>query len=681
MKRPNPGLVVGLSLWLALAGAQTPTPSPTQRLTPNFRDAQITDLADMVGKATGIMFLPDPRVRATVNLINPRPMTPQELYQMFLSILQVNNFAAVHIGSPSSRTMKIVPADMVRTMANSSLTSANANTDEFVDAVIQPKNLNSTSLNVVLQRLIPTATSSIVSVTGTNALIITDRASNVARIMKIINELDAAGSGDVEMVPLKNSDATSVVRVLTTLIASNPADAASGTAPKVAADDRTNSVLVTGDAGARARVRNYIDGLDKAIVDNDNTEIRRLKYANVDDIVTTLKAQQSGVTAATGAPGATPAAAAAAAGPAADRSVTILSYKATNTLIVTAPQKTRRALMSIVDALDVERQQVLIEAVIADVTMDKSNDLGVNWGLFSQKDGKVVPGAMFNAPTGGQGTDIVSIAGAIDDPSSAQVIPGGLTAGFAKVLDGGLSWAAMIRAIATDANTNVVASPRQVTLDNQEVNLESGQNVPFLSGSYTSLGNAGAGGGAAGGGGGIGNPFTTVNRQDIGTKLKITPQLNGSDAMTLTIDLESSELAGQTGDAGSQITNKRTFHNVILAKDGQMIMIGGLIREGETTAETRVPFLGRIPVLGNLFKTRNAVRSKKNLVVFIRPTIIKSEDQVAQMTSEMEQLIREAQQEQKKEKQAPPMLPGQSSPVLPPMLPPASVAPQTSPVP
>jgi general secretion pathway protein D len=532
---------------------------------------------------------------------------------------------------------------------------------------------------VVLMRLIPTATSSIVAVTGTNAMIITDRASNVARIKKIIDELDKAGSGDVEMIPLTNSDAAAVVRTLTTFLTSNPADAASGTAPKAVADERTNSVLVTGDAGARARVRTYIENLDRAVADSNNTETRRLKYANVDDVVTTLKAQQSGTTAATGGGGATPAAAAAA-GPAAERNVTILGYKQTNTLIITAPQKTRRALMAIVDALDIERTQVLIEAVIADVTMDKSNDLGVNWGLFSQKDGQVVPGAMFDAPTGGQGTDIVSIAKAIDDPSSAQVIPGGLTAGFAKIIDGGLSWAMMLRAIATDANTNVVASPRQVTLDNQEVNLESGQNVPFLSGSYTSLGNAGAGGGAAGGGGGIGNPFTTVNRQDIGTKLKITPQLNGTDAMTLTIDLESSELAGQTGDAGSQITNKRTFHNVILVKDQQMIMIGGLMREGETTSETRVPFLGRIPLLGNLFKTRNAVRSKKNLMVFIRATIIRNDQQLAQITSETYEAVRAAQQEQKKEKQAPPMLPGQTSPLLPP-LPATSPAPKTSPVP
>lgn len=673
MKRPNPGLVVALTLWLAMAGAQTP--SPTQRLTPNFRDAQITDLADMVGRATGITFLPDPRVRATANLINPKPMTPQELYQMFLSILSVNNFAAVPVGSPSLRIMKIVPADSVRTMANGRLTTANSNSDEFVDAVLLPKNLNSQQLNVVLQRLIPTATSSVVSVTGTNALIITDRASNVARIKRILDELDQSGGGDVEMIRLNNSDATSVVRTLTTLVTANPADAAGGLAPKIVADERTNSVLVSGDAGARQRVVGYITALDLPIADNDNTETRRLKNANVDDVVTTLKAQQSGTTAATGGAGAAPAAAAA--GPPAERNVTILGDKATNTLIITAPPKTRRALMAIVDTLDIERTQVLIEAVIADVTMDKSSDLGVNWGLFSEKDGKVVPGAVFNAPTGGPGTDLISLARAIDDPSSIQAVPGGLTAGFARILDGGLSWAALIRAIQSDQNTNVVAMPSQTTLDNEEVNLESGQNVPFLSGSYTSLAGAGAGGGGAGG---IGNPFTTVNRQDIGTKLKITPRLNGSDAMTLTIDLESSELAGQTGDAGSQITNKRTFHNVVLVKDQETVFIGGLIRESETTAETRVPLLGRIPLLGNLFKTRNAVRSKKNLVVLIRPTILRNSAQTAAIADEMNEKIRDAQREQAKDKTFPPMLPGQKPPLLDPLPPPAP-APQTAPVP
>jgi general secretion pathway protein D len=468
------------------------------------------------------------------------------------------------------------------------------------------------------------------------------------------------------------------VRTLTTLMANAPAEAGGVAAPRIAADDRSNSILISGDPAARQRVISYINNLDKAVNDNDNTEARYLKYARAEDVAAVLKQQATGIT-ATGGAGGGAAAAPAVAGPAADRNVTILADKSTNLLIITAPPKTRRALFATVDKMDIARAQVMIEAFIADVSMDKSRNLGVNWAVFSQEEGKVIPGAVFNGPLGGGIVDLANTV--VNGISSTTSIPTGFIGGVGQLKDNGISWAALINAIAADTETNVVAMPTQVTADNEEVNLESGQEVPFLTGQYTNSGNN------SGGNGNV-NPFTTVQRQQIGTKLKITPQLNGSNAMTLTIDLESSELAGQAGDAGSAITNVRKFHNVVLVKDMQTIVVGGLIRDSKVSGETRVPFLGRIPLLGNLFKYRSATRQKTNLMVFIRPTVLTDSLQATLATNEKYKAIRDAQEVQGKSEQLPPILPFDKAPLLPPVQTPSpgttaptGAAPQTSPVP
>jgi general secretion pathway protein D len=300
----------------------------------------------------------------------------------------------------------------------------------------------------------------------------------------------------------------------------------------------------------------------------------------------------------------------------------------------------------------------------------------VNWAVFSKEDGKVVPGALFNSPIGSSAPlDLAGLAQAVDDPSSVTSVPAGAIFGVGKVVDSGISWAAMIRAVLAKSDTNVIGNPRQMTLDNEQATLTSGQNVPFLSGQYTNSGNN------TGGGGGNINPFSTVQRQDIGTTLKITPRLNGNDKMTLTIDLESSELAGQTGDAGSQITNKRTFHNVVIVKDQQWLVVGGMIRDSEAVGESRVPLLSRIPVLGNLFKVKNKRRQKSNLMVFIKPTIITDDLQAVALTGAKYKELQDMQEIQRTKGDLPsPQLPSlDPSPVAAP--PRTNGVPQTTPVP
>ena len=664
MKKHIRGLVATLPLWLALAAAQTPNPAP--RITPNWQTpVDIVVLAKAVGDATGLTFIVSPQVRGTAVMASPHSMSPQEFYQFFLQILQVNGFVALRNGN----TVKIVPEALALKMSGNDLPEhVNPNSDEIVTVVIQVKNVSAAQLNPILRQFVAT-NGLIQAVTGTNALLITDHANNVARIQKIVAELDGAGGSGVDMITLKNSNATDVANTLTKLQAGTTADP--GGAPHFVADDRSNSLVISGDSAARQRLKELIESLDKPVDDNDNTERRYLRYARSDDVAAVLKQQVSGSTSTTGSTSGATAPAPAAVGPAADRSVTILSDKNTNLLIITAPPKTRRALWATVDAMDIQRAQVFIEAIIADINIDKSRDLGVNWAAFSQEDGKVVPGAVFDSPIGSTNPiDLASLAQIVADPASATTVPLGATFGIGKLVNNGKSWAAMIRAITSDTNNNVIANPTQMTLDNEQVTLQSGQNVPFISGQYTSTG--------AGGVNGQVTPFNTVQRQDVGTTLKITPQLNGSDAMTLTIDLDSSELAGQTGDAGSQITNKRTFHNVVLVKDQQWIVVGGLIRDSKATGETRVPFLSRIPLLGELFKARNDRRQKSNLMVFIKPTIIKDNLDVSAATNAKYNAVHDDIRKQDSPDKLPtPQLPALDVP--PPA--PAGRSPQTSPVP
>lgn len=644
-------LGAALLLWATLATAQTPpgAASSTARMTPNFQNIDIAQVAEAVGNATGVTFVVDPRVRANVTLINSKAMTPGELYEAFLSILQVNNFAT----SRSGNVVKIVPDATVRTLPGIDVpATVNPNSDEMVTTLIDAKNVSAAQLNAVLRPLVASY-GSLAPVPGTNALLITDRASNVARIQRIVSRIDRSSNSDVDVIRLENSTAANVVRTLTQLNTGAGAAEGGGVAPRVVADDRSNSVLVSGEPGARLRISALIANLDTPIGQGDEPTVRYLQYADAEKVAALLKAQGN----ATG--GAVPAAAGAAGASAAspDRDVTILSDKQTNALILTGPQASTRRLMSIVDKLDIPRAQVLVEAIIADVSTKKSADLGVNWAIFSNEDGTSVPAGGFISPVGAannNGVSIVDLTQAVLNPAEAATVPLGATFAIGRLRDNGLNFAAMIRALRSDTNTNVIATPQITTADNQEAQFESGQEVPFITGQYTTNASSGSS-----------NPFTTVQRQQVGTKLKITPQLNGSNAMTLTIELESSSLSGFAGDAGSAITNVRKFKNTILVQDGQTIVVGGMIQDSKTGGQSRVPFLSRIPLIGEAFKVRNAVRDQSNLMVFLRPKILTDSLQATVETNQKYNLIRDAQKQQGG-RELIPLLPFDKPPQLPP---------------
>lgn len=662
------GLVLGTAN-VAVAQAPPTATSSTSSITPNFRDVPIEQVADAVGQATGKIFLLAPNVKATINLNGQRPMTPTELYYAFLSILQVHGFAAV----PSGNVVKIVQETNARQLPGNDLpASLNGGADEMVTTVIEVKNINANQLATVLRQLL-SANALLQGIPGTNSLVITDRQANVARIQKIINRVDQTSTNGIDVIRLEYATAADIVRTLTALMAGQQAEAAAGLVPRIAADDRSNSILVSGDPAQRLRVAAYVAHLDTPLENGGGTERRYLKYADAEKVAAKLKEQATGIAAqiSGGAPGAAAGASAAANS---DRSVTILAYKDTNTLIITAPPKMMRELLATVDALDIPRAQVFLEAVIADVNINKTADLGVNWAAFSRDSGSNTPAGGFISDVAG--TNIVDLTTSILNPTGSNVsVPIGATFGIGRLSSSGFNFAAMLRALATDDTSNIIATPTITTLDNQPAEFNDAQGVPFITGQYTNTG---------GNNNGNVNPFTTVQREDVGTIVKITPQINDANTVTLTIELESSGLAGKTGDAGSAITNKRSFKTTVRVENGSTIVVAGMIRNSKTNTESRVPFLSRIPLVGQAFKTRNGSRIQQNLMVFIRPKIVTDGLGATIETNQKYNFIRDQQMKMGDKSEIVPLFPFDKPPELPPIQQPAAPPPPpatTSPVP
>jgi general secretion pathway protein D len=327
-----------------------------------------------------------------------------------------------------------------------------------------------------------------------------------------------------------------------------------------------------------------------------------------------------------------------------------------------------RAAMDIVDKLDIRRPQVLVEAYIAEVDVDKSAELGINWAAFSK--GSNVPAGSFVSPVGG--TSIVDLAGAIQNPANASTaLLQGTTVGIGRIAGTGVNFAAMVRAIRGDTNTNVVATPSAVTMDNQEAELKVAQEVPFVTGQFTNT--------TAVTGGTV-NPFQTIQRQEVGTILKVTPTISPEgSAVMLKISIESSSIGQKPAGAVDLVTNKRTITTTVLIEDGGVVVLGGLIEDNSVKGEQRVPYLGNIPLIGLLFKTRNATSTKNNLILFIRPTILRDQAQAA-FETDLKYNYMMDQENKLNTREALPLLPGVSRGKLdaPPPAPPAgSPAPTT----
>ncbi len=624
-------------------------------ITPNYKDADLSQIIEAVSAVTGKNFIVDPRVKAQVTMLSSTPMTPNAFYEAFLSILQVHGFVAV----PSGDVIKIIPdANARQVPANDLPSRVSSTSDEIVTQVVAVKNVSAAQLVPILRPLIPQY-GHLAAYPASNMLIISDRASNVNRIVRIIQRIDQTGDEAVDVIPMQHASAVEVVRIVNSLYAGGAAAEGAGMpSMKIVADERTNSVLVSGETSQRLRLKALVAHLDTPLEAGGDTRVRYLNYADAEKISQKLREQIQGIVASTaGAAGAAgaPAQPAMATG-GGDKSVTIWAEPQTNALVVSAPPKVMRSIMAIVDRLDIRRAQVLVEAILVEMSADKAMDLGVNWLVAeTDSDGNSLPAGGFVQPV--DGTGIGQIIQGVLNPDSITGLPSGLTAGLGEIVKGGTSWAALIRAVGGIGNTNIIATPSIVTLDNEEAEIKIAQEVPFVTGQYTSQGVSGAGG--------VVNPFQTIQREEVGNILKITPQINEGTAVLLKISQEASSIAASSQQVSTNdlITNKRTITTNVMVEDGGIVVLGGLISDEVRESKSQVPFLGSIPILGELFKTRSVDKVKTNLMVFIRPRILRDGIDAAIETNAKYNYIRKQQLDRNDGRV--PLMPGERQPTLP----------------
>lgn len=632
-------------------------PAYAAEVTLNLKDADISALISTVAEVTDRNFIIDPRVKGKVTVISSRPMDSDEVYQVFLSILKVHGFAAV----PSGEVIKIVPDVNAK---QDGIPTANDGSpgrgDEMVTRVVQVDNVAAAQLVPILRPLVPQQ-GHLAAYPATNVLIISDRANNVERLLTIIRRIDQVSDSEIEVITLQFASAVEVVRVLTSLKRATPAAkgaaAAAGGGQVLVADERTNSVLLSGDRASRLRMRAIISHLDTPLDTGGNTDVIYLRYATAEDIVDTLlgvgkieeqEAQQGKgkVTAPKGA-------------------FDIQADEATNALVITAPPDIMRTLKHVISQLDIRRAQVLVEAVIAEVSEDTARELGVQWAFGGSGNNSPV-GVVNFTNSGSLISDVINGAADAASGGSFPSIVDNALLGFAKT-NGSFNYLAVMNLLASDANTNILSTPTLVTLDNEEAEIVIGENVPFVTGSFSSTG---ANDGAT-------NPFQTIQREDVGLTLKIKPQINEGDALRLEIEQEVSNIADSVAGAADIVTNKRSIKTNVMVDDGQVVVLGGLIEEKIGESVQKVPFLGDIPFLGALFRSKTADVTKTNLMVFIHPVILRDAAVTQSYTNSKYNYIRALQMQQ--DEDGVNMIPGKQHPVLP-LVEEFSIAPGTTPV-
>ncbi len=579
-----------------------------EEVTLNFSDADLVAVINSVSQITGKNFIIDPRVKGRVTVVSSKPLNEEEVYNVFLSILQVHGFATV----PTSNAIKIIP-DATAKQSSAPINPASRNPgDQLITRVLSIKHINAAQLVPILRPLVAQQ-GHLAAYPTTNMLIISDRASNILRIDRIIAQMDKEIDSDIEIIKLKHAFAAEVVRLLTGLnLAAPEQKKPAGGGVKITADERTNSVLLVGERTERLKYRAIIADLDSPVESSGNTHVVYLRYADAKNIATILssvgqeaiKAEAKNV----GAGGAV--------GGAGD-SVTVQADEDSNALVISAPASIFPSMRAVIQQLDIPRAQVHIEAIIAEVSLDTINELGVQWAVFEED--TVAAATRFPGEV------------PIEEVAAGTNMPNGAILGLGSISDGGLSFVTLIRALAGDGETNLLSTPSIVTLDNQEAEIIVGQNVPFITGQSTSSSST------------TNNPFQTIEREDIGISLKVKPQINEGDAITLEIEQEVSSIAASSVGATDIITNKRSIHTTVQLDDTEMLVLGGLIDEAFSESEQKVPFLGDIPGLGALFRSTTTNKVKRNLMVFIRATIIKDGDKAQIMSQNKYNFIRDLQ--------------------------------------
>ncbi len=634
-----------LALALELAGpAFAQITTQDEKITINFVNADIQSVIKTVGQHTGKNFILDPRVTGTVNIVSDRPVSKDMLYQILLSTLRVQGYAAIEDG----QFVKIVPEAEAKTSAGpTGDAAARTAGDRIVTQVFVLQTENAVQLVPVLRPLV-TANNFIAAYPGNNAIVITDYASNVQRIQRIIESIDRPSSAEVQILRLQNASAVDIAQMLRTVVPETNAPAsAPGVAPKaaIAIDSRTNSLIVRADnTTLMNRIKALALGLDTPGAGNGNIYTVFLRNAEAVRIAETLRGLLSGAESTrTTTTSTTPAgntatqttattSAASAAVPTAPSSV-IQAYPPTNSIIINAPEPVYRALRTVIDALDQRRQQVYVEALIVEVSTGLAAEFGVQWnaGNINSNDRTVFGGTNFATTPGSNILGVAANLATIGTGLNLGIINGTVRIPGTNVQIANLQLLA--RALEGDSAANVLSTPNVLTLDNEEAKIVVGQNVPFITGAYTPTSGSAT------------NPFQTIERKDIGLTLRVTPQVSEAGAVKLKIFQEVSSVTRDKAlvQSADIITNKRLLESTVLVDNGQIVVLGGLIQDDQQATIDKVPLLGDIPYLGALFKYESRNRKRTNLMIFLRPVVLKDERAAASLTADRYEYIRNLQ--------------------------------------
>lgn len=649
-RRSLASLMVAAALTVVIPGV-TVVAQEEVMYSPNFKGTDINEFINIVGMNLKKTIIVDPQVRGRINVRSYEMLNEQQYYQFFLNVLEVYSFAVVEM---DNGVLKVVRNKDAKT-SNIPVVSDDApgRGDEMVTRVVQVRNVSVRELAPLLRQFSNQAGGGhVVNYDPSNVIMMTGPAAVVNRLVDIIQRVDKAGDQELEIVKMQYASAPEIVRILESIYKSQGrAEQPDFLVPRIVADERTNSVIVSGELQARQRVIELAKRLDSELQTSGNTRVFYLKYAKAEELVPVLKGVSESIVAevqgaAAGAQGGRGAAANT------GRAISIEAHDGSNSLVITAQPDMMRSLEEVLRQLDIRRAQVLVEAIIVEVFEGDGTDFGVQWlnkngGGTNFSNGNTISivdaaGAALaarpikNPPRVEQSTipGVPSVTIPVPDTEGDYSLAGQVLGGLNGALVGFVSgdWAALVQAVRTSTNSNVLATPHITTMDNQEAFFLVGQEVPVITGSTTGSNNT--------------NPFQQVDRQEVGIKLKVTPQINEGTAVQLTIEQEVSSIGGAT--AVDITINKREIKTTVMADDGATVVLGGLIDEDVQESESKVPILGDIPILGHLFKSTSVTKQKRNLMVFIKATIVKQGSDISGISKtkynyiRAEQLQREA---------------------------------------
>ncbi|WP_029654070.1 type II secretion system secretin GspD [Marinobacter daepoensis] len=581
----------------------------------NLKDADIRAFVTQVADITGYSFVVDPRVKGKVTVLSSAPMNKDEIYDLFLAVLNVHGFTAI----PGEEVVKIVQQVDAKQSAEILDRFPKTPSEQLITRVIQIDNANALELVPILRPLVAKY-GHLAGVAAANALIVSDHSSNIARIEQIVRELDSPSKYEVEVIQLEEAWVGDMVTLLQELAPEELGRTGGENAARkysVTADERSNRLILRGDETFRDKMRGLIRQLDQPSASGGTTKVIRLRHADAKTLTEILKGVMgevvkeggSGSGGSSGAVGKP------------NNNFSVFADEGLNALVVRGDPSLMQEAEQIVAQLDVRRAQVMIEAAIVEISDELGDQLGVQLAAGDESAGAFpVLGTNLTSSQGMVGLN--SVIGALVGDTIPQ-LAGGLTVGAGQRDENGITWGVLIQALSSSAAANLLSTPSIITLDNQESEIIVGQNVPFRTGQSTVTGD------------GTTNPFTTIERRDVGLSLKVTPTISADGLVRLVVEQTTEDISTTAIDNASDlITNKREIKTTVLADDGETVVLGGLIKDDYQVNKSKVPLLGDIPVLGRLFSSESETRIKRNLLVFLRPTIMLGKAEAVAATQE-----------------------------------------------